>query len=282
MSGLLPVLLAGLGGGALALALREVVWASPQLARSVESWLSALLLAGRLGRDPTTAERRGLGLAAAACLAVAALLVFGLRPPALLAVLGPAAAERLLGRRRRRYREAVAAGVPTLARALADALAAGGSLRRALIDAAPTLDGPCGAELRRVRVDLELGRSPAAALRAFAGRIGSQPVAALVAAAISQQRTGGDLATLLRRQADAEVGRRKAEAAARSATSQARLSGMIVAGMPIAVALLVELVSPGFAAGIAADPIAVVLTLIAAALQLVGYLAIQRLGRPPL
>jgi tight adherence protein B len=281
VSPLLPMLLAGLGGGALALALREAARASPELARSAESALIALRLAGRLGRDPTTSERRGLGLVLAACLGLIALLLFGLRPPALLAVLGPAGAERLLSRRRRRYRESVGAGVPTLARALADSLTAGGSLRSALIDSAPTLEGPCGAELRRVQVDLELGRSPAAALRAFAARIGSEPVAALVSAAVSQQRTGGDLATLLRRHADAEIGRLGAEAAARSATAQARLSGGIVAGMPLAAALLVELVSPGFVAGIAADQVAVLLLLAAAVLQLLGYLAIQRLGRPP-
>jgi len=281
MSALLPILLAGLGGGALALALRELARASPELARSAGSALVALRLAGRLGRDPTTSERRGLGLVLAACLGLTALLLFGLRPPALLAALGPAGAERLLSRRRRRYREAVGAGVPTLARALADALTAGGSLRSALIDAAPTLDGACGAELRRVRVDLELGRSPRAALDAFATRIGSGPVAALVSAAVSQQRTGGDLATLLRRHADAELGRLNAEAAARSATAQARLSGGIVAAMPLAAALLVELVSPGFVAGVVADPAAALLLLAAAVLQLAGYLAVQRLARPP-
>jgi tight adherence protein B len=280
LSALVPMLLAGLGGGALALALRELARASPQVARSVESALLALSLAGRLGRAPTDSERRGLGLLAAACLGVVALLLFGLRPPVLLAVFGPAGAERLFARRRRRYERAVGAGVPTLATGLADALAAGGSLRSALIDVAPTLDGPCGVEMRRVLVDLELGESPAAALRALSERIGSQPVAALVAAAVSQQRTGGDLATLLRRQADAELGRLRASAAARSATAQARLSGGIVAGMPVAAALLVELVSPGFLAGIAGDPVAALLLLIAAALQLAGYLLIQRLGRP--
>jgi Flp pilus assembly protein TadB len=50
--------------------------------------------------------------------------------------------------------------------------------------------------------------------------------------------------------------------------------------MPVAAALLVELVSPGFLAGIAGDPVAALLLLIAAALQLAGYLLIQRLGRP--
>lgn len=280
MSPILPILLAGAGGGALALALREAARASPGLAASAESALLALTLAGRLGRTPTASERRRLSALAAFGLGGTALLIFGFGPPALLAALGPASAERLLARRHRRYREAVAAEVPTLAGGLADALGAGGSLRTAIVDVAPTIEGACGVELRRVCADLYLGRSPATALSALAARIDSPPISALVGAALSQQRSGGDLAALLRRHAEAELGRQRALAAARSATAQARLSGGIVAVMPIAVALLVELVSPGFLAAMARDPVAAVLLLVAAGLQLVGYLVIQRLGRP--
>lgn len=279
MSAIGAMLLAGVGGAALALALRELARAGPQLLGSAESALVAFSLAGRLGRAPTEAERRRLGLLAAVLLGALALLIFGRGPPTLLAALGPAAAERLLARRQRRYRRAVSAEVPTLAAGLADALGAGGSLRTALIDVAPSIDGPCGVELRRVQVDLELGSSPAVALRALAERIGSEPIAALVGAALSQQRSGGDLAGLLRRHGEAERGRQRALAAARSATAQARLSGGIVAVLPLAVGLLIELVSPGFVAAMVADPIAVTLLLVAAGLQLGGYLVIQRLGR---
>ncbi len=280
VSAVLPILLAGAGGGALALALREAARASPQLAASAESALLALNLAGRLGRTPTASERRRLGVLATVVLGGTALLIFGFGPAALLAALGPASAERLLMRRQRRYREAVAGEVPTLAGGLADALGAGGSLRTAIVDVAPTIEGACGVELRRVCADLDLGRSPAAALSDLAARIDAEPVTALVGAALSQQRSGGDLAALLRRHAEAELGRQRALAAARSATAQARLSGGIVAVLPIAVALLVEVVSPGFLAGMARDPIAAVLLLAAAVLQIVGYLVIQRLGRP--
>ena len=280
MSAVAPILLAGAGGTALALALREAARASPQLAAAAESALLALALAGRLGRAPTEVERRRLGVLAAAALGAIGLAAFGFGPPALIAVLGPAAAGRLLARRHRRYREGVAAEVPGLAGGLADALAAGASLRTAIVDVAPTIEGPCGVELRRVCADLELGRSPERALRGLAERIDSESVSALVAAALSQQRSGGDLAGLLRRHAAAELGRQRALAAARSATAQARLSGGIVAVMPVAVALLVELVSPGFLAAMVGDPVAAVLLLVAAALQLAGYLVIQRLGRP--
>jgi len=275
----LPLLLAGGGGAALALALRELARASPELVTSTASAFLALSLAGRQGRAPTDGERHRLGIVAAVGVGALALLIFGLGPPALLAALGPAGAERLLARRHRRYRRAVSAEVPTLATGLSDALAAGGSLRTALIDVAPTIDGPCGVELRRVQVDLELGSSPALALSALAERIGSDPVAGLVGAALSQQRSGGDLAALLRRHAEAESGRQRALAAARSATAQARLSGGIVAVMPLAVGLLVELVSPGFLGAMVAEPLAATLLLVAAALQLAGYLGIQRLGR---
>lgn len=279
MSSVLPLLLAGVGGGVLALALRETIRSSPAVADYVESALRALALAGTDGRPPSERERQRLGLLAGGAISMLTVLLFGLGPAALFAALGPTLASRLLGRRRRSYRRRFEREVPALASGLADALAAGASLRNGLLELGRTLEGPARAELIRVRADLELGLSPGAALGAMAGRLDSEPAEALVAAILSRQRSGGDLADLLRRHGAAAAARQRALASARSATAQARLTGGMVAVMPIAAALLVELVSPGFVASMAGDPVAAVLLLVALALQLAGYLVIQRLGR---
>jgi tight adherence protein B len=276
---LISLALAAAGGGALALAARELVRHSPEVVAWVGPALRALSLAGLQGRTPTAAERRRLGLLAGAALGALSLLVLGPGPPALLAAFGPALAARLLGRRQRRYRRGFEAEIPALSAALADSLAAGGSLRTALADVAPTFEGPCGVELRRVCADLDLGASAATALGGLGERLDSGPSRALVAAALSQQRSGGDLAELLRRHAEAEAGRRRALADARAATAQARLTGGMVAAMPVGAALLVELVNPGFVAAMLADPAAALLLAAALGLQLLGYVAIQRLGR---
>jgi tight adherence protein B len=274
-----PILLAGLGGAALAVAVRELLGSLPRAGEYVTSAVTALGRAGREGSAPSEIERRRLGVVAGAALGLSAWLLLGSAPGALIAGLGPAAAGWAIDRRRRRYRTQVEDQIPALANGLADALAAGGSLRTGLRDLLASIEGPASIELRRVDADLSVGVPPRQALGALADRVGSEPVSALVRAVLSQQRSGGDLARLLRAHGEAAVQRQRAEAEARSATAQARLTGGMVAAMPLGAALLVEMVAPGFLGSMLAEPVAVVLLVLALLLQACGYLLIQRLGR---
>ena len=98
-------------------------------------------------------------------------------------------------------------------------------------------------------------------------------------ALLSQQLAGGDLATLLRRFAAASADRDRTEADARSATAQARFTGLLVVAMPAGAALLAELLSPGFVGGLLSNPASAGLLAASAALQLGGFAAIRRLSR---
>ena len=274
----LPILLAGVGGAAVAVALREGVSAMPALARQLEAAAGVIALAGRENRTPTEPERRRLGLVTGAGLGILAVVLAGAGPLAGLAVAGPSVAGWAIARRQARYRRRVEADVPRIASGLADALAGGGSLHTALLGAGTALEGPSAVELARVRADLELGLPAREALGDLVQRVPSGRIEALVGAALSQERAGGDLAGLLRRHAAAAAGRQRAEKEARSATAQARLTGGMVVALPVVMGLLVELVSPGFLASLLANPLAVVLLGVAAALQLAGFLAIRKLG----
>ena len=160
------------------------------------------------------------------------------------------------------------------------ALSGGRSLRAALAGAAPALEGPPAVEMARVRADLDLGRPTGAALDCPAG---STPLGAgrlvLRRRSLSQQLAGGDLAGLLRRFAAAAAERDRTAADARSATAQARFTGLLVAAMPAGAALFAELLEPGFVAGLAAEQLSAILLALAGALQLGGFVAIARLSR---
>jgi tight adherence protein B len=277
--GILPVVLAALAGGMAAVAAREAVLAMPSVARWLTAAVDPLLRAGREGYTPTEAERRRLGVVGTGGLFALALLVAGPGPAPALALAGPAAAAWALATRRARYRRGVERGLPALATAVADALSGGRSVRAALAAAAGTLDGPPGVETARVRADLELGSSTAEALSALQHRLKSPRVDSFAAALLSQQLGGGDLAGLLRRYAAAAAERDRVAADARSATAQARFTGLLVVAMPTGAALFAELVEPGFVARLLSDTPASVLLALAAALQLVGFAAIRRLSR---
>ncbi len=279
MSAALPILLAAIGGGAVAIALREAVATMPFILRQVEAAARTLALAGRENRVPTEPERQRLGVVAGIGLGLVAIMVAGIGPMAGIAVAGPAVAGWAVAHRQRRYRLRVERDVPAIAAGIADAVAGGGSLRMALLGAGTATDGPTAVELARVGADLELGMPAREALAGLTRRVPSDRVEALVVAILSQERSGGDLAALLRRHAVAAAQRQRAEREARSATAQARLTGGMVVAMPLFMGLMVELISPGFVAGMLANPVAVVLLATAGALQLGGFLAIRRLGR---
>jgi tight adherence protein B len=274
-----PVLLAAAAGGLAAVAVREAVVASPAVGRWLAATLEPLRRAGREGYAPSEAERRRLAALGAVALLVAGFVVMGPGPAPFLALAGPAAAGWVLSRRRARYRRAVERGVPQIATAVADALAGGRSVRAALASAARSVEGPPAAELARVRADLELGASTADALGALRARLRTTRVDSFAAALLSQQLGGGDLAGLLRRFAASAAERDRVAADARSATAQARFTGLLVVAMPTGAALFAELIQPGFVGALLADGVSLALLVAAGVLQIAGFAAIRRLSR---
>jgi tight adherence protein B len=276
---MIPILLAAIAGGMAAVAVREAVLASPALGRWIVETIEPLRRAGREGYAPTEGERRRLAALGAGALLLAALFVAGPGPAPLGAVAGPAAAAWAVARRRERYRRAVERGLPQIATAVADALAGGRSVRSALVSAARSIEGPPAVELARLRADLELGASTAQGLAGLGARMRSERVSSFTAALATQQLGGGDLAGLLRRFAASAAERDRVAADARSATVQARFTGLLVVAMPTGAALFVELIDPGFVSGLLSNGTSAALLAAAAAFQIGGFASMRRLSR---
>lgn len=273
------IVLAAISGALVAVAVREAVRATPAGAAWLARTLEPLRRAGSEGYSPSVAERRRLGLVMGAGILGGATLLFGPAPAAPLAAAGPAVASLGVARRARRYRSAVERSLPRMAIAIADALAAGRSVRSALAASAHALDGAAVTEMARVKADLDLGLSLDAALRGLRERIGSPRVDSFCTALLSQRLAGGDLTKLLRRYAEAASERERIEADARAATAQARFTGILVAAMPAAAALFAEFLNPGFVGGMVGNGVSLVLLALGVLLQVAGFVAISRLSR---
>ena len=273
------VLLAALAGGLAAVAVREAVRATPAIAAWLARTVEPLRRAGAEGYSPSVAERRRLGLVIGGVLLGGGAWLIGPAPAAPLAAAGPAAASWAVATRAKRYRRAVERALPRVAVATADALAAGRSVRAALEASTGSLEGPAAVEMSRLRADLDLGLSIESALGGLRFRLRSPRVDSFCSALLSQRIAGGDLVRLLRRYAEAAAGRERVEADARTATAQARFTGILVAAMPAGASLLAELLHPGFVAGILATGVSLALLAVAVALQVAGFAAIARLGR---
>jgi tight adherence protein B len=274
----LLILLGAAAGGLAALAAREAVLASPALAAWLRLALEPLRRAGREGYAPSTLERRRLAALGAGSALLGGWFLAGAAVAVPLGVAGPGIAAWAVSSRRRRYRRAVERALPEVAAAVADSLAAGRSLRASLPAAAASLDGPPAVELARLGAALDLGAPTVGAVEAWRRRMGSPRVDAFAAALLSQRLAGGDLAGLLRRFAEGAAERDRVADDARSATAQARFTGLLVVAMPSGGALFAELIQPGFLAKVLGSPAGAILVALAAALQLVGFVAIRRLS----
>ncbi|HKB50696.1 MAG TPA: type II secretion system F family protein [Solirubrobacterales bacterium] len=266
-------------GGLTALAAREAMLATPALARWLRLALEPLRRAGEEGYAPSTLERRRLAAVGAGAALLGGWFVAGATAAVPLAIAGPALAGWAVSSRRRRYRHAVERALPEVAAAVADSLAAGRSLRASLPAAAASVDGPAAVELARLGAELELGAPTVEAIGGWRRRMRSARVDAFAVALLSQRRAGGDLAGLLRRFGDGAAERDRVAEDAKSATAQARFTGLLVVAMPSGGALFAELIQPGFLTKVLGAPASAALLALAAALQAAGFVAIRRLSR---
>jgi tight adherence protein B len=249
------------------------------LVRMASAAADAVLRLGREGREPGAVERRQLLVCGAAAAFSAGALLAGPLAGAALALAAPLLVSRVLRARRLAYRQAVERDAPAIAAAIADGLSAGGSLRGALLEAPATLAGAGGAELRRVSAELAAGQPTDDALEGLCLRCMSPAVDAIVAAALVQSRSGGNLSILLRRLARAFEDQQRLADEVRVATAQARFTGLLVVVLPLGGGLLAELASPGLVMGIAGSPLTAWLLALALGLQVAAAVLIRRLGR---
>ena len=235
----------------------------------------------RGGDTPARGERRRVVvLVAAALLAMGALMV---GPVAgLVAATGaPLLAAQALTAVRRRRQARLDVAAPMVARAVADALAGGHSVRGALAAAAREggVTGPAREELGAAATALALGEETEVVLERLRTRAASPGYDALVAAVLLQRESGGDLAALLRTLASTLEDQVRVEADARAMTAQARFTALVVAALPALAGAVAELASPGYLASLLTRPLTAWLALLSVVLQAAAWMAVRRIAR---
>lgn len=248
-----------------------------RVAATLAHAVAPLVRAGTEGANPTTTERRRLAVLAAGVLAAAGWLLGGVTIAVIAAVSGPVIATALVTARRRRFRAALAASAPAVARALADALSAGHSIRGAL--GTVTIPGPAGHELAEAGRALAFGANTQTVLERLRRKAGSPAWDSIVAGVLLQRDAGGDLPTLLRDLAATLETATRQEREALAATAQARFTARIVLGLPVVAALLAELAKPGLLATLVTNPVSLLLTTFALTFQLVALITMARITR---
>ena len=167
---------------------------------------------------------------------------------------------------------------------IANALRSGSSLLQAIELVVRETDPPISTEFGRVIREVNLGLSTEQALNNMVRRVRSTDLELMSTAIAIQYQVGGNLAEILDTISYTIRERVRIKGEIRTLTAMQRLSGYVIAALPIALAVVLTLVAPSFFGvmfeqppAVLGLPLGVVLLGIGGVLMLIGFYLIRRI-----
>jgi tight adherence protein B len=216
-------------------ALRRRVLSRSERSLERERWWSEFRDKLELAR----VERSAIEIAyiSAGCSLVGAALMFALTGSAIAAaatlLAGPIVAQALINHRVRRQRLLFGDQLAAHLQEISAAIRAGHSLASSIAVMVESASEPTRSEFRRVVADEQLGLPLQDTLRSVAVRMQARDMEQVALVAELHQRTGGNMAEVLDRVAEAVRDRAELNGELRALTAQARLSRSIVSALPV-------------------------------------------------
>ena len=152
----------------------------------------------------------------------------------------------LISKKLNAVRDAFAEQLPDTLQVLASAMRAGHSFVGALAVVVADAPEPTRRELQRVVADDQLGVPPEESMRTAARRMGSDDLEQVALVAELQREVGGNMAEVLDTVVETIRERFDLRRLIQTLTAQGRLARWIVSLLPVAVALAVALINPGY------------------------------------
>jgi tight adherence protein B len=207
-----------------------------------------------------------------------AVLLGSLAPVAALFALAlPALVWLLVSRKLRNKRERFADQLPDNLLVLAASLRAGHSFAVGLSAVVDEAEQPSRSELRRAVADEQLGVPIEEALLRVSRRMDNADLEQVALVAALQRETGGNTAEVLDTVAQTVRERAELRGLVRTLTAEGRLSQWILTGVPVAVALIVSVLSPGYLKPLFTSAGGQAMLGVCIALMIAGFVLIRRI-----
>lgn len=178
-------------------------------------------------------------------------LLFGI----LLALIAPFAVKIMLVVRRDKRRGKFEAQLIDTIQMLIGGLRAGHSILRSIDAAAQEADVPTSEELSRIVNESRIGKDSGQAIDEVADRMDSEDFRWIGQAIQINREVGGDLAQVLDEVAGTIRERSQIKGQVRSLSAEGKMSAIILMGMPVAVAVMMSVINPGYMAVFVETPI---------------------------
>ena len=192
-------------------------------------------------------------------------------------VLGAMLPNFYVRRRRKRRLNAFEEMLPESIDLVGRALRAGHPLTAGFKMAAEDGAEPVAGEFRRIFEEQRFGLPLQESLLGMADRVNLVDVRILVTAILIQREVGGNLAEILDNLAEVVRARFTIRRQLRVFTAQGRMTGYLLAALPLILFAILYMLNPGYMSILFTDPIGKILVGVAVSMQLVGLLWIRKI-----
>jgi len=160
---------------------------------------------------------------------------------------------------------------------LSSGLRAGFGLLQAMESSSEQIPAPLAVEIRRTLRDTAMGASVEQALTNLNERVGSPDFDIVITAMLIQRSVGGNLAEILDNVAHTMRERERIRGEIRTLTSQQRLTGYVIGGIPLGLLAAFGLISPDFTKLLFTEPLGRLMLGAAGVMELIGFAIIQKI-----
>lgn len=183
----------------------------------------------------------------------------------------------LLGLRIRRRRKKFTNQLGDMLTMVANALRAGFSFMQAFELISREMDAPMGREVQLVVNEVNLGNTLESALDNMQRRVASPDFELVVTAVLIQRQVGGDLASILDTISETIAERVRMRREVMTLTAQGRLSGIVLAILPFAMAGILTFIKPDYLKPLLEDELGRIIIGVAIVSELIGIFFIKKI-----
>lgn len=160
---------------------------------------------------------------------------------------------------------------------IVNSLRAGQTFMQGCMIASSESPNPIAVEFKQVIKEVNLGMQESDALENLLERVPSEDLKIVVSGYVIQRRVGGNLAEILETTAHTIRERIKIQGLINTLTTQGKLSGVIVAGLPFVIGTVINLINHGYMEPLLSHPFGKGLIGVALIMQITGALVIKKI-----
>ncbi|WP_194841293.1 type II secretion system F family protein [Salinibacillus xinjiangensis] len=206
-------------------------------------------------------------------------LDFNLFITALLPIAGWMGPVFYLNSKRKKRIQACSDQLPQALGTIGTAMKSGFSFMQAMQMVAKEVADPLGPEFEKTIREINLGISMEQAFHNLLERLPNNDLKLVVTAVLIQRSTGGNLAKLFETIEDTINDRVRMKDELKALTSQGKMSAIIISLLPVALGVLLNVISPTYFSPMLQHPLGLVLLGLGAVSGFIGWMVIQKIVR---